>query len=259
MIESYLLEHLVVFSEHRTLSETASVLHLTQPTLTRSMNKLEETFGVPLFTREKKRIRLNENGWMAARYAKEILREEEKMIAQVKALDRRRRTITVGSCAPEKELLAGLADHTYQFVILNHPSDDAAHYSEPCGSEHLCACLPPSHKRAYDTSIRFDELNGENFLMMKNVGVWSPIVRGKMPNSKFRMQDDQESFREVVEHSLLPSFSTDISLRVVGNYGDRLSVPFSDPEAQMNFYCVCLAGDETKYKTWFEILRRKMG
>jgi len=64
MIESYLLEHLVVFSEHRTLSETASVLHLTQPTLTRSMNKLEETFGVPLFTREKKRIRLNENGWM---------------------------------------------------------------------------------------------------------------------------------------------------------------------------------------------------
>ena len=98
MIESYLLEHLVVFSEHRTLSETASVLHLTQPTLTRSMNKLEETFGVPLFTREKKRIRLNENGWMAARYAKEILREEEKMIAQVKALDRRRRTITVGSC-----------------------------------------------------------------------------------------------------------------------------------------------------------------
>lgn len=29
MIESYLLEHLVVFSEHRTLSETASVLHLT--------------------------------------------------------------------------------------------------------------------------------------------------------------------------------------------------------------------------------------
>ena len=62
MIESYLLEHLVVFSEHRTLSETASVLHLTQPTLTRSMNKLEETFGVPLFTREKKRIRLNEKG-----------------------------------------------------------------------------------------------------------------------------------------------------------------------------------------------------
>lgn len=143
MIESYLLEHLVVFSEHRTLSETASVLHLTQPTLTRSMNKLEETFGVPLFTREKKRIRLNENGWMAARYAKEILREEEKMIAQVKALDRRRRTITVGSCAPgpmmelvpfltdaftgmtvsteikpEKELLAGLAR---SHVPVRHP------------------------------------------------------------------------------------------------------------------------------------------
>lgn len=168
MIESYLLEHLVVFSEHRTLSETASVLHLTQPTLTRSMNKLEETFGVPLFTREKKRIRLNENGWMAARYAKEILREEEKMIAQVKALDRRRRTITVGSCAPgpmmelvpfltdaftgmtvsteikpEKELLAGLADHTYQFVILNHPRTMQRTTASPAAqSTSAPACRP---------------------------------------------------------------------------------------------------------------------
>ena len=43
MIESYLLEHLVVFSEHRTLSETASVLHLTRSAFLFSPAKRKES------------------------------------------------------------------------------------------------------------------------------------------------------------------------------------------------------------------------
>ena len=64
-----------------------------------------------------------------------------------------------------------------------------------------------------------------------------------------------------------PDLAWNESLRRLATAGARirraaLSQPLgrpSIPEAEMNFYCVCLAGDETKYKTWFEILRRKMG
>lgn len=48
-IETYLLEQLLAFKESKTLTEAADRLHLTQPTLTRSMKKLEDVFGVPLF------------------------------------------------------------------------------------------------------------------------------------------------------------------------------------------------------------------
>lgn len=74
--------------------------HLSQPALTRSMRKLEEVIGVPLFERTKNRIALNENGRLTAQYAQKILEQERDMVERVRLLDRSRRTITLGSCAP---------------------------------------------------------------------------------------------------------------------------------------------------------------
>ena len=49
MIEIYLLEQLNTFVSCGTLSEAAEKLHMTQPTLSRSMRKLED-FGFPFLT-----------------------------------------------------------------------------------------------------------------------------------------------------------------------------------------------------------------
>ena len=57
MIEIYLLEQLDAFATYKTLSEAAEKLHMTQPTLSRSMQKLEDYFGFPLFDRDKKDYR----------------------------------------------------------------------------------------------------------------------------------------------------------------------------------------------------------
>ena len=72
MIELYLLENLYAVYEHKTLTLAAEKLHLTQPSLSRSMQKLEGILGVSLFDRQKNRIILNENGVLAAKYAKKI-------------------------------------------------------------------------------------------------------------------------------------------------------------------------------------------
>lgn len=292
MIETYLLEQLVAFRDAGTLSAAADHLHLTQPTLTRSMNKLEELFEVPLFMREKKRIFLNENGILAAQCAEDILAMHENMVAQVKALDRRSRTITVGYNAPgpimelmplltssfvhmavstelgsEPALLQGLVDKTYQMIILDHPVDHAVVeasskksidcYSVKCTSEQLCAALPRDHRLAGETSISFSDMDGESFLMANEVGIWEDIVRSKMPSSKFLLQEGTDSLLQIVENSSLPSFATDITMRVLGGRGNRSVVPFSDPEAGMDFYCICQSAEKTKYKAWFESLRRR--
>ncbi|MBR5346488.1 MAG: LysR family transcriptional regulator, partial [Deltaproteobacteria bacterium] len=59
MIELQLLKQLVTFRQYGTLSAASEVLHLSQPSLTRSMQKLESLLGVPLFERDRNRIRLN--------------------------------------------------------------------------------------------------------------------------------------------------------------------------------------------------------
>ena len=65
MMELYLLEQLIAFSRQGTLSGAAEELHISQPALSQSMKKLEESLGVSLFERSKNKIALNENGIMA--------------------------------------------------------------------------------------------------------------------------------------------------------------------------------------------------
>ena len=51
MMELYLLEQLIAFSRQGTLSGAAEKLHISQPALSQSMKKLEESLGVSLFER----------------------------------------------------------------------------------------------------------------------------------------------------------------------------------------------------------------
>lgn len=58
MIENYLLEQLIAFSEKKSLSKAAKKLDISQPALSKSMKKLEEIMGVPLFNRTVNSIEL---------------------------------------------------------------------------------------------------------------------------------------------------------------------------------------------------------
>ena len=72
------LEQLAAFAAEGTLSKAAEKLHISQPTITRTMQHLEEDFGVSLFRRTKNHIALNETGWKAVEYAERILKSTEE-------------------------------------------------------------------------------------------------------------------------------------------------------------------------------------
>ena len=143
MFELYQMEHLLAVAEYGTLSSAAEHLHISQPALSRSMQRLEAELQVTLFTRQKNKIELNESGRMAVDYARKIMEQAQDMIGRIQAFDRSQRTILVGSCAPaplweippllsdlypdrtisseirENELLLqGLRDGVYQLILL---------------------------------------------------------------------------------------------------------------------------------------------
>lgn len=282
MLEMYMLEQLAAVKEYGTLSAASEVLHLTQPSLSRSMQKLEGLLGVKLFERTKNRLTLNENGRLAAEYARRILDEEQAMIRQVRALDRSRHTISIGTVAPgpimelspllsghfsemtvsteirdEETLLRGLQQGTYQMIILNRRAEDADIRCHPCGSERLYVRLAPNHALANRGDARFVDLNGESFLMVKEVGFWDGIVREHMPDSRFLLQDDASALSELILASSLPSFATDLTLRIYGRRENTIYLPIVDDAALTHYYCCCKAGDEMKYLAWFQLLARR--
>lgn len=78
MIEFNQLEHLVAIAKNKTISKAAEELLISQPGLTRSMQRLEEDLGLSLFNRKKNKIELNDNGLLAVEFAKNYLMVEKK-------------------------------------------------------------------------------------------------------------------------------------------------------------------------------------
>ena len=280
MIEIYLLQQLVGLSEYSTLSEAAKHLHITQPTLTRSIRKLEELLGVELFHREKNRIYINDNGILAVEYAKRILENEYEMVNAIQALDRSRHTISIASCAPapnfiirlqlekhyprmqivtelrsEQELLDGLNRGKFQLITLTNEVTESGLCCRKMGTEHLRLSVLPAHPAAVMDSVSFSDINSGSFLVYRNLGVWENIGREYMPNARFIFQDEMDEYLEVVGASSLPTFDTNWGVILYGQSANRVSVPINDSAAKKTFYAVYKDSNRDRFDKLIEQLQ----
>ncbi len=263
-MELFDLEQLVAFKKYGTLSHAAEMLHLAQPTLTKTMKRLEEEFKVDLFIRTKNKLTLNENGELAAAQAERILNDTDNMINMVRALDHSRHTITVGTssmipatkliqylgnlypdmtiAAEQKDfetLYAGLLDNTYQYIILPFiPETTDTLRIKKIMEEHLYFNLPETHPLVHCKSLSLSDINGQNMIVMPDIGFWKDIIDEKMPDSRFLTQTDKTSFEELLEASILPSFTSDQAMKDFKQPKDRIPVPISDPEVNITFYSI---------------------
>lgn len=283
MITFSQLEMLIAFADANTLSKAAETLHLSQPTLTRAMKQLEEEFRVPLFDHRKNRLTLNENGRMAVEYARKLWKEADDMVERVRSFDRAKHTLSVGACAPaplwdllprlsslysrltigselqdSQVLTQGLRDGTYQIIILPELVDDPDWLALPWGEEHLFFSLPRSHPLAHRQGLEMRELDGENMLVFGGIGFWQELHTRKMPHSRFLFQNDRFSFDELVSSSVLPCFTTDLSMkRNTTDYTGRVNIPILDPEANVTYYCYLLRSQRERLQAFLQDMRRR--
>ena len=254
------LKQLVSFAELGTLSKVAEEYHISTPSITRSMQHLEESMGVPLFIRGKNRIELNETGIYAVEYGKKLLENAEQTVRQIRTFDQRRKTIVVRSCAPAPlwELMRKLNDLYPERIVSSSISQNEevveAWQADECDiailpftvsekdadvcefmREKLFVCVPPDHKLAEYRTLTFEDINGFNFLLRTELGFWDTLCREKMPASKFLVQTDEFTFNELIEASSLPCFTTDYVHRTSQHY-NRVNIPITDPEADVTFY-----------------------
>ncbi|MFR7638668.1 MAG: LysR family transcriptional regulator [Allobaculum sp.] len=73
--------------EAGSMNKAAKVLNLTQPTLSRQIQKLEEDLGAPLFERQAKSLHLTREGLMFARRAQEMLDLEKRTMKELQSFD----------------------------------------------------------------------------------------------------------------------------------------------------------------------------
>lgn len=77
-MELRVLKYFLMTAREENITRAATLLHITQPTLSRQLMQLEDELGVKLFSRSNHNIRLTQDGMLLRRRAQEIISLAEK-------------------------------------------------------------------------------------------------------------------------------------------------------------------------------------
>lgn len=257
------LRQLVAIADEETMSAAADVLRMPQPTLSRSIRRLEDDFGFALFDRVGRKVTLNDAGRTAVEWARQLLRDEQLMREAVETSARQTQMLRVGTVAPaplwrltallverfpretltsrmldQQGIIHMMSNGTLDLGIIeaNIPSAkpkalrDAGLRSCPLMVEELSIILPPSHPLAAYKSLTAAQLDRETFLIMTDIGFWRQRVDHALPHATFIEQNDSMVFSQLAHSSPYCMFITNAPFRGDPLAG-RVIVPFDDPAA----------------------------
>ena len=104
------MRYFVTAAQLQNLSKAAEALHISQPSLSRSIARLEEELGTPLFCRQGRRVVLNEPGSRLLSSAQVVLRELDGVLVQLRTYaGGAGARLSVGLCGPDEPVSACLA------------------------------------------------------------------------------------------------------------------------------------------------------
>ncbi|HEX3482501.1 MAG TPA: LysR substrate-binding domain-containing protein [Kofleriaceae bacterium] len=86
MIELRLLRYFIAVAETEHVGKAATRLHISQSPLSRQIRQLEDLIGVPLFDRERRRIRITPAGRWLLGHARELVARGDALVRDVRAI-----------------------------------------------------------------------------------------------------------------------------------------------------------------------------
>lgn len=270
MIDLYLLEELVTFYQTGTLAATATQLHVTQPTITRGMQKLENLLDVRLFQRQPNRITLTPAGQFAAKRAQSVLAVSQQFSSDVRHFAQQQQHLIVECTLPGPFLvLKQVTQPQFQMNTELQPitqiKQRLAHYqatvifsnqnlvndliaSQAIGIEQLAVNLDQFMLQANQTTITFQELRGLNFIVLANIGPWRTTIQQNIPEAHFLYQQERAAMATLTQYSNFPYFTTNLSAldSTITPQADQICLPIRDASAQMTIYANYLSAEATR-------------
>jgi len=82
-LDTRLLRYFLAIAKEGNMTKASELLHVTQPTLSKQLSKLEETFGAPLFYRKNRQMTLTESGLRLRDRAREVVDLTDKMVDEM--------------------------------------------------------------------------------------------------------------------------------------------------------------------------------
>jgi DNA-binding transcriptional LysR family regulator len=195
-VELRQLEYFRMVCQENNITKAADRLHVSQPSVTIGIQKLEEELGVKLLDRSQKQIALTAEGRIFLQHAEDILARVANSVAEMN--DHRlhqRGSIRVGITAIMGAVLFPSAFARFQkdypnvqITVLEEGSLSVRNRLEsgdldigimitsnlpprlesvPISTGQILVCLPPGHPLAESSSIPFSELRDQPFILFR--------------------------------------------------------------------------------------------
>jgi LysR family hydrogen peroxide-inducible transcriptional activator len=262
------LRYVVAVARTGNFSRAAEQCHVSQPSLSQQILKLEDELGERLFDRMKRVAKLTPHGEAFLRRAVHILHEVDAAIRDAaEAKDMLRGNITVGvlpTIAPyllpeamaeftgkypgveivvHEDTTAQLLKHTLayeiDFALVSQPINDERLVVRDMFAEELLLALPPGHPLTRKRNIKVADLAGERLIVMKEGHCLGDQVlrfcerRDWRPQISFRsaqLETIQALVRAGVGISLIPAMAVQSN---VGNTLEYRSLKSPRPERKI--------------------------
>ena len=215
------LKYFQVVARLENITRAAEELHIAQPSLSKTIARLEESLGVPLFERAGKRIHLNQFGETFLRRVDRSFSELEngqRELADLAGLESRSITVGVSSSrllpnflkeyltcnasvkfrlrhiANQQELENQLLNGKIDLSIFFSPSMHSEIHCEPLLVEEIFLAVPPNHRLADRTKIQLSEVANDSFInVTTDLEFWTTtnnfcLQAGFTPNIVFEIE-----------------------------------------------------------------------
>lgn len=264
-----------------TISAAADELRMPQPTLSRSLQRLEQELGHELLSRQGRHVELNEAGRLVLEYIRPMLRDERLMREALDRLSHETNALHIGTIAPaplwhltaliverfpgiivssqtidqpqiERLLFTGAIGLAICMEDLRFPAFRSCHLMD----ENLFVVLPENHPLAGASGVTFHDLDGETFQLLNDIGFWRDICDRHLPHSRFIVQEDRQVFTQMLRNPSAVFFTTDAPQNNMDEiHMNHVTLPILDDAAHVSFRLLArIDGDEraTRIFNWVE-------
>ena len=269
----------------KTFRDAAEQCHVSQSTLTRSIQRVEADLGADLFDRRGRRTTLNELGLAVLPHASRIVEEADAMSLRAEEARRGIEVLSIASCAPAplwrlvptlsaqftslsvrskaglsaSGLEAGVSSGDFDLVILPHKPSKAGLAGIRLMRETLSVSLPRDHALANEPALGFSQLDGETFLIQTGTGHWEDVVRSKLPHSSFETGSDYILTASLMATSPLAHFATDFSLEGVRHSEGHVLIPLTDASATADYFLAWRRDQSERLSPFVDVARQLAG
>lgn len=276
------VKQFVAAAESRTFYDAAKECHVSQSTLTRSIQRIEADLGTALFKRTGRRVCLNETGAEVLPHARRLVEQAELMYLKADEAKRGTEVLSIASCAPAplwrlvpmlsaqlsgysinsrcglaaSELETGVLSSEFNLAILPAMPQRGELDSIHLMREVISVSLPNNHKLAKRNTLSFSDLDGETFIIQTNVGYWEELVRRELPHSSFVTGGDYIMTANMMSTSSLAHFATDYSMDSVRFSKGHALIPLVDASATANFWLVWRKDQARTLSPWIDAARQ---